>query len=133
MKRKYKTVLEALIAVILAFALFNLLGHGCPIRLFTGVSCPGCGMTRAWLSVLKMDFKSAFMYHPLFWIPPFGAVLWLLRKKISDRFLNVLIWVAAGLFIVVWLIRILDPSDRIVEFNPTDSLGYRLIRKLITG
>ncbi len=128
MKGKYKTVVEAVIAVVLAFALFNLLGHGCPIRLFTGVSCPGCGMTRAWLSILRFDFKSAFMYHPLFWIPPVGAALWLFRRKIPNKLFNILTWIAAILFIAVWLIRLFDPKDQIVEFKPTDSLGYRLIR-----
>ena len=28
-------------------------GIGCPIKFWTGVSCPGCGMTRAWLAALS--------------------------------------------------------------------------------
>jgi hypothetical protein len=39
---------------------------GCPFRLLTGIPCPGCGMTRAFLSAFQLDFRSAFLYHPLF-------------------------------------------------------------------
>ncbi len=37
----------------------------CPIKHMLGISCFGCGMTRAFISILKFDFPSAFMYNPL--------------------------------------------------------------------
>ena len=49
---------------------------GCVFRAVTGVPCPGCGMTRAWLALLRGDVASAIAYHPLFWVFPLalGAV-----------------------------------------------------------
>lgn len=44
--------------------------YRCPFQFIWGINCPGCGMTRAWISVLRLDFKAAFQYHPLFL--PFG-------------------------------------------------------------
>ena len=41
----------------------------CMIRNVTGYPCPGCGMTRAHIEVLKLNFKKAFYYHPLFIFP----------------------------------------------------------------
>ena len=37
----------------------------CPIYFFSGISCPGCGMTRALFSLLRFDFDAALYYHPL--------------------------------------------------------------------
>ena len=39
------------------------------------IPCPGCGMTRAHLAALRLDFPSAFFYHPLWFLPiPLAAV-----------------------------------------------------------
>lgn len=42
------------------YAALLLSGITCPIKQWTGISCPGCGMTRAWLSVLHGDFLRPF-------------------------------------------------------------------------
>ena len=38
----------------------------CPFENFFGVLCPGCGTTRAFVSVLRFDFVEAFGLNPLF-------------------------------------------------------------------
>lgn len=48
---------------------------GCLFRNISGIPCPGCGMSRAWLAALELDLKAAAAYHPLFWLLP--VVLWL--------------------------------------------------------
>jgi hypothetical protein len=49
----------------------------CVVAVLFHVPCPGCGMTRAALSMLRGDFASAFALHPLsIVIVPFtGAVV----------------------------------------------------------
>ena len=37
----------------------------CVIHSLTGYDCPGCGMTRAFVAVSKLDFKAAFEYNAL--------------------------------------------------------------------
>ncbi|MCU7699666.1 DUF2752 domain-containing protein [Enterococcus gallinarum] len=34
----------------------------CPFKLLTGVPCPGCGMTRAYLHLLKVTYKALFIF-----------------------------------------------------------------------
>ena len=52
-----------LLGVYVAF--ITLTGIGCPIRFSTGISCPGCGMSRAVLLMLSGHFRAAFRMHPL--------------------------------------------------------------------
>lgn len=35
---------------------------------FTGLLCPGCGITRMILAILHLDFKSAFQYNQVVFI-----------------------------------------------------------------
>ena len=43
-----------------AFCLLTGFGLPCPFRLVTGLSCPGCGVTRMLLHLLRLDFAAAF-------------------------------------------------------------------------
>lgn len=66
------TLCLALGATALALYLLDL---GCVFKGITGLSCPGCGMTRAWLAALKLDLAAAVAYHPLFWTVPIALLL----------------------------------------------------------
>ncbi|MBE7011927.1 MAG: DUF2752 domain-containing protein [Ruminococcaceae bacterium] len=37
-----------------------------------GIKCPGCGLTRMFLSLLKLDIASAFFYNPFMFIMLIG-------------------------------------------------------------
>ena len=82
----------------------------CYIHEITGLYCPGCGVTRMLLSILKLDFYQAFRYNPfLFILSPFGAVLYLeniyalytnkkpLYKKIDNR-----IWITLIILLLLY-------------------------------
>ena len=72
-----------LLGVYVAF--ITLTGIGCPIRFFIGISCPGCGMSRAVLlkGLLLRSFSvAAFRMHPCFvrmYLLPTGILASLLR------------------------------------------------------
>ena len=77
-----KEQVTAVLAVALFYGALQLAGITCPIKYITGISCPGCGMTRAWLSLLlRGDLKAAFHYHPLFWILVPAVPLFLCRHR----------------------------------------------------
>lgn len=66
----------------------------CPIHLITGLHCPGCGITRCIVSIIKLEFYQAFRYNPLIFILlPFlisyvlyKIYIWILYKE--DRLTN---------------------------------------------
>ncbi len=103
-----------LVVVTLALVLLALLHHvgiGCPIKFTTGISCPGCGMTRAWLNALQLRFDLAFAYHPLFWSVPFLFLLAALRPRLNARSVNTVFLIMIILFLAVWIFRLISPND----------------------
>lgn len=115
--RKAATLFEILLALVLFLFLSDAIGVGCPIKFLTGISCPGCGMTRAWLAAFSLRFDLALAYHPLFWtVPPlFGLVL--LRTRMDPRLLRGLMAVALLTFLVVWMVRLTTPQEANVLFS----------------
>lgn len=70
----------------------------CIYKTLFGIPCPGCGMTRAVLSALRLDFKSAFSYHPMFFTLP---VCWL-YIMFDGKFFNI-VWLDRLVLIAVAL------------------------------
>lgn len=127
MKETWKQDLGAGLAIIGLYAVLFALGITCPIKFVTGVSCPGCGMTRACLSLLGGDPAAAFGYHPLVWLLPAALALYLFRARLPRRALRYAPAVLAGLFCVVYLIRMLSGcAPDVVTFSPEKGLLYRL-------
>lgn len=99
-KLPLKILLFGLFALLLA--VWYWLDLPCIPRYITGFICPGCGMSRAWLSVLQLDFAAAFRYHPLFWCVPILAVYILYDgEPIQNRKVNY--WVL-GLLLAALLV-----------------------------
>lgn len=128
-----KQDLAALAAVAALYAALHFLGMGCPIKAFTGVSCAGCGMTRAWMEALSGDFVAAFAYHPLFWTVPLGAMVFLFRRRLPRRLFTALLWAAGIAFVAVYAVRLADPTDSVVVFAPETGVFHRILRLLPLG
>lgn len=129
MKRKD---VMALAGIAVFYLLLEGIGITCPIKFFTGVSCAGCGMSRAWRAALGLDFAAAFAYHPLWLLPIPGAAWLLLQKKLPKKVFNAGLWIGGGLFLVVYLIRLALPGE-VVVFAPQEGAIWRLISRLLGG
>lgn len=67
-KRIVKTAkaFAAIFAVLAGYYIFvrmTGLSLPCLFKLVTGLECPGCGNTRAFMSLLRLDIKGAFGYN----------------------------------------------------------------------
>ncbi len=90
------------------------LGIPCVFNLVTELHCPGCGISRMFISLASLDFKAAFGYNALiFLIGPFAALL-ILRHYIiyilkgyqkSDKLETVTIIIALVLTIAFGILR----------------------------
>ena len=67
-----------LLAILVALAK-NGIGLSCLFYQITGLQCPGCGNSRAVLSLLRLDFAAALSYNLLFPLE-FAYLLWVLLR-----------------------------------------------------
>ena len=109
--RKVKELKNKLLLTVLYICIlliFWALDVPCLFKHFLKVECIGCGMSRAVWSVLRLNFKAAFSYHPMFWSVPV-LYLYLLYdgRLIGKKYLDmaVLILIALG-FVLNWIIKI---------------------------
>lgn len=129
MKRKDAT---ALAGIVLFYVALEAVGVTCPIRFLTGVSCAGCGMSRAWLALLRLDFAAAFAFHPLVLLPIPAAALLLFQKRLPRRVFSGGLWLCGGLFVAVYFIRLALPGD-VVVFAPQEGAVWRLVTGALGG
>ncbi len=120
----------AVISIVAFYSLLHILNIGCPIKFMTGIPCAGCGMTRAWLSVLKLKFADAFSYHPLFWLVPFGGFFLIYRKQIPPKAACFITGGLVVLFITVYIIRMINPEDTVVKINFYESAIWHILEKV---
>jgi hypothetical protein len=98
--------------VVFVIFAFLLVAYRCPIYAIFHVPCPGCGITRAHLAALSLDFKKAFQYHPLFFTA-LPLLLYIshrnvLRKRLSDKAETIVFFVWQASFLAVYIFRILN-------------------------
>lgn len=118
-----------LICIFLFIFLIYILFTGCPIKLLTGISCAGCGMSRAYFSLLHLNFREAFYYHPLFPCPIIFVAVYIMTKLgFSQKAAKIIYGVMAFLFIGIYILRMINPDDRVVVFEPQNGLIFKAIQ-----
>ena len=117
-------------AVVVLYVILESFGVTCPIKYITGISCAGCGMSRAWIALLHFNIHEAFMYHPLFFLPPVVVIVMLLKSKINIKFYKIFMFTMVGAFVIVYLYRMFIGTGDIVVFEPQNNILFRIIRKL---
>lgn len=125
--KRHKDLIWGAAAILFIYVVFHFAGIGCPIKFVTGISCLGCGMTRAWLSLMKLDFAAAFYYHPLYAVPPLAILVYLLKSKINIKIYKIIMLTIISAFIIIYLYRLLFTEGDIVVFEPQNNILFRLI------
>ena len=137
MKRKRwngnHTEWKAAFAVAALYLLLAAIGHGCPIRWITGIPCPGCGLSRAYLAFFRLVFREAFACHPLFWAVPvmFGAVFWWERK--GSRWARNLALVLGAAFLLIYGGRLIlgDPRMEIAVGESLMARPFMILKRVL--
>ncbi|MBQ3182044.1 MAG: DUF2752 domain-containing protein [Clostridia bacterium] len=97
------------VAAVLVFA-WAYFGIYCLFKRLLGIPCPGCGMTRAYLALMRLDFARAFEMHPMFWSVPILLIFYLFDGRVFRKeWINVtvLALIFAG-FLINWIFKIIN-------------------------
>jgi uncharacterized protein DUF2752 len=82
--RKLAFVVTGVTGVQIALVSLSLPGWVCPFFRLTGIPCPGCGLTRAVILLLKGDFRASLRFHafaPIFLLAAVAFILVLILPK----------------------------------------------------
>ena len=127
-KKDRKELICAVTAVVVLYTAMESIGITCPIKFITGISCAGCGMSRAWIAFLQLDMAKAFEYHPLFLLPPIAVIVLLCKSKINIKIYKIFIFTIILMFAIVYICRLIWSGDDVVVFEPQNNILFRIIR-----
>lgn len=124
----YKTGLLAALAVL---AVVSLLGHGlCPSRELLGLPCPGCGLTRSVLLILRGRFAESWQLQPFGYAWLALAVVFILDRYVFET--RQKLW--TGLLIAICIGMVALYGYRMVTLFPhTEPMTYyegNLLRRM---
>lgn len=113
-----------LILPILIFGIwFSNVGYGmffsnfvCSVKRAIGLPCPGCGMTRAFVSFFRLDFIRSFLYNPCIML---GFILYFIfliqytlgyyfTGKLREKEIRVEIYayIFVGFLLIQWVLKL---------------------------
>lgn len=84
MKQTAKAHIVYFSAIIIFIVLINAFDIGCPILYLFDVPCPTCGVSRALLSLVKLDVTGYFHYHPM-GVPLLISVWFMIHIKLFQH------------------------------------------------
>lgn len=124
MKNREIIVIITIIGLVSILKVYFFGGSICLIYNTIGIPCLTCGMTRAYISILKLNFKEAFYYHPLFFMVPLIFI-----EKIRKKYMFLIFIV----FLIVWIIRmyLYFPNTEPMKYNKFifNEIIYNKIRR----
>lgn len=115
-EQRLRRLLAGLLLVVaagLGYALWVNLTHlsiPCPFHALTGLQCPGCGVTRMCLALLRLDVAGAWQANGvlLALLPVLGgllgyrAVVYVRRGHVPTARWETLVWSGMAVVLVIW-------------------------------
>lgn len=109
--RRIKKLTSDMIALLIVLLVILLDIYRCPFKLFLGIPCPGCGMTRALFAAMRLDFAGAFNYHPMF-LPVILIGVYIVLEKLNlfrldSKYKNLIVKIFCVAMLVTYVIRLM--------------------------
>lgn len=120
--------------VILGFytVLVNLVFHAfCPLVIFSGFPCPGCGITRAALCFLGGRWRLAWQFNPVIFPIALTLVYFGWNRYIMGRKAKGLRWFLAGLILLMLVVYIMRMRLYFPNRAPYVYAGDNLLARLV--
>ena len=73
------------------FIINRMFGYVCPSMIIVGLPCPGCGLTRAALCLIRGDIGGSLRMNPMLLFIAAYAVLVVLKKKTAAEYYLIII------------------------------------------
>lgn len=120
-------------AVLLYFLAHALFGAFCPSLLITGFPCPGCGMTRAVIYLLKGQFARSWALNPaaVFWVVWIFLSAW--NRYIKGGKSKILNRMVFGILFFMAAVYIIRMKRYFPDKPPYVYMGDNLFERILPG
>lgn len=103
--------------------------HYCPMVLITGMPCPGCGLTRAFISLIKLDIASAIEYNPtiFLWIVFVLAAVYLRYvrgKSLKTLIVPLIVVYSVTIIVYIWRMKYMFPGKIPMVYEPDNLFAF---------
>lgn len=118
MRKRFLKIISMLAAVLAAGIVYYLstfvISIKCPTKLVTGFYCPGCGVTRMFQHMIKLDFYSAFRSNcAVFVLLPFLLLFFAMRAygyikngvPLYNKLMQVMIYTMIVILLIFGVLR----------------------------
>lgn len=122
-----------LAAVILYFVMHGLFNAFCPSVVISGFPCPGCGMTRAVIYLIKGQPGRALAVNPAAVLWMIWAVLFAVERYGKGRRPKWLAWAACGILLFMIAVYIIRMKLYFPDRPPYTYTGDNLFSKVLPG
>lgn len=129
---KKKSAIRRIGEEVLAIGMLCLFASfiGCPLRELFGIPCPGCGLTRAGISLLQGNLTQSLHYHPLFIFVVLFAIAFVLREWLPKKAVYAFGYILGVVFIFVYLYRMLILKSDVVQIHLEEGWIYMICTRV---
>lgn len=120
------------ILIVVYMAVFTVLfGTSCPIRLGTGLPCPGCGITRAAILLLTGRWQQAWQMNPVIFPIVLSALYYGMNRYFLNRKAGEMKWIIMGIVIMLLAVYILHMKRYFPGREPYSYLGGNILERIL--
>ena len=113
---KYSIILGVGVAYLIFFLCVGF-GIPCVFREITGLKCPGCGISKMFVSLARLDFAAAFRHNPLIFttgpfLPAYLVTSEIKYIRCGERNMDkweIFLWVELALLLAYGVLRNIFP------------------------
>ncbi len=120
------------ILILVYMAVFSILfGTPCPIRLVTGLPCPGCGVTRAAMLLLTGRWQQAWQMNPVIFPIVLAAFYYAMNRYLLGRKAREMKWIIMGIAIMLLAVYMLRIGRYFPDREPYSYLRGNFLERTI--
>ena len=127
--RKYGMVCILIMVYVAGFSV--LFGTPCPIRLVTGLPCPGCGITRAAVLFLTGRWQQAWQMNPVIFPIVLAALYYCGNRYLLGREAKEMKGIVAGIAVLLLAVYVLRIGRYFPDREPYGYLRGNLLERMI--